>query len=159
MNRVSRVDASKRLVFLEALLADANIEYLIEFDAAYDRQMQLAFTWRLWGAAYLINGGASTDGFEYFRSWLISMGRNVFTAAVLDPDSLADVISGQNVAFELEGLAYIARSLAEAKGWGSNFDALVNDSDGVAPVGVPFPENDKKFYSEQYPRLFGKLDA
>jgi hypothetical protein len=45
----------------------------------------------LWAAAYLINGGASDDGFEYFRGWLISQGQAVFEAALADPDSLAGV--------------------------------------------------------------------
>ncbi|MFL6076856.1 MAG: DUF4240 domain-containing protein [Mycobacteriales bacterium] len=31
----------------------------------------------LWGAAYLINGGASDDGFDYFRGWLIARTRGV----------------------------------------------------------------------------------
>jgi hypothetical protein len=43
----------------------------------------------LWAAAYLINGGASDDGFEYFRGWLIAQGREAFDSAVADPDSLA----------------------------------------------------------------------
>ena len=45
----------------------------------------------LWGAAYLINGGASDDGFEYFRGWLMTQGRAVFARAVADPDSLAEL--------------------------------------------------------------------
>jgi hypothetical protein len=45
----------------------------------------------LWGAAYLINGGCSDDGFEYFRGWLIAQGRDVFERAVADPDTLAEV--------------------------------------------------------------------
>ncbi|MBO3743116.1 DUF4240 domain-containing protein [Actinoplanes flavus] len=45
----------------------------------------------LWGAAYLINGGCSDDGFEYFRGWLMAQGREVFERAVADPDTLAGV--------------------------------------------------------------------
>ncbi|WP_232660563.1 DUF4240 domain-containing protein [Pseudonocardia sp. TRM90224] len=45
----------------------------------------------LWEAAYLINGGCSDDGFEYFRGWLIMQGRAVFERAVADPDSLAEL--------------------------------------------------------------------
>lgn len=45
----------------------------------------------LWGAAYLINGGASDDGFEYFRGWLITQGRAVLARAVAEPDSLAEL--------------------------------------------------------------------
>jgi hypothetical protein len=43
----------------------------------------------LWAAAYVINGGASDDGFDYFRGWLIGQGRAVYEAALADPDSLA----------------------------------------------------------------------
>jgi hypothetical protein len=49
-----------------------------------------SYRWDLWAAAYLINGGASDDGFEYFRGWLIAQGRDVFERSVADPDSLAD---------------------------------------------------------------------
>ena len=30
----------------------------------------------LWAAAYLINGGCSDDGFDYFRGWLLTQGRD-----------------------------------------------------------------------------------
>ncbi|MFE5807655.1 DUF4240 domain-containing protein [Streptomyces sp. NPDC056491] len=43
----------------------------------------------LWAAAYVINGGCSDDGFDYFRGWLLTQGREVFEAALADPDSLA----------------------------------------------------------------------
>jgi hypothetical protein len=45
----------------------------------------------LWAAAYLINGGCSDDGFDYFRGWLIVQGREVFERIVADPDALADL--------------------------------------------------------------------
>jgi len=45
----------------------------------------------LWGAAYLINGGCSDDGFDYFRGWLIAQGREVFERTVADPDALAEL--------------------------------------------------------------------
>ncbi|HEV2172244.1 MAG TPA: DUF4240 domain-containing protein, partial [Nitrospira sp.] len=44
-----------------------------------------------WGAAFVINGGCSDDGFEYFRGWLMLQGRDVWEAALRDPDSLAEV--------------------------------------------------------------------
>lgn len=45
----------------------------------------------LWAAAYVINGGCSDDGFDYFRGWLILQGRKVFEQVVADPDALADL--------------------------------------------------------------------
>jgi hypothetical protein len=59
----------------------------------------------LWAAAYLINGGCSDDGFDYFRGWLLLQGRDVFSAALADPDSLAalpSVISAAESGAELE---------------------------------------------------------
>src|SRR5262249_27787935 len=46
----------------------------------------------LWAAAGLINCGASDDGFCYFRCWLVGRGKEVYEAAIEDPDSLADVV-------------------------------------------------------------------
>jgi hypothetical protein len=43
----------------------------------------------VWAAAYLVNGGCSDDGFEYFRGWLIMQGREVYERIVTDPDALA----------------------------------------------------------------------
>jgi hypothetical protein len=45
----------------------------------------------LWAAAYVINGGCSDDGFEYFRGWLVLQGRDVYERIVADPEALADL--------------------------------------------------------------------
>src|SRR5689334_16696195 len=65
---------------------------IIEWNHVFDRLAAQAYTIDLWGAAYTINGGASDDGFYYFRCWLIGMGREVYEAALANPDSLADVV-------------------------------------------------------------------
>lgn len=53
----------------------------------------LSYKNKLWAAAYIINGGCSDDGFDYFRGWLIAQGKRVFMDALRDPDSLAGVDS------------------------------------------------------------------
>lgn len=53
--------------------------------------MAAGYGWPLWGAAYLIRGGCSDDGFDYFLAWLVGQGRETFQAAFADPDSLADL--------------------------------------------------------------------
>ncbi|WP_326565950.1 DUF4240 domain-containing protein [Amycolatopsis rhabdoformis] len=67
----------------------------------------------LWAAAYLVNGGCSDDGFDYFRGWLLTQGREVFTRAVADPDSLADVpairaAAAEGAELECEEILYLA---------------------------------------------------
>jgi hypothetical protein len=44
----------------------------------------------LWAVAYVANGGASDDGFDYFRGWLLTRGRERFEAALRDPPAAVD---------------------------------------------------------------------
>jgi hypothetical protein len=77
---------------LQAELMELEPDEIVEWNRIFDRLAARAYTVDLWGAAYLINGGASDDGFYYFRCWLICMGRDAYEAAVADPDRLADVV-------------------------------------------------------------------
>jgi hypothetical protein len=77
---------------LQSVLDKLQPHEIIEWNHIFDRLAAQAYTVDLWGAAYLINGGASDDGFYYFRCWLIGMGREVYEAAVANPDSLADAV-------------------------------------------------------------------
>jgi hypothetical protein len=78
---------------LQAELEKLEPDEIVAWDQIFNRLTARAYTVDLWGAAYLINGGASEDGFYYFRCWLIGMGREVYEAAVADPDILADVVA------------------------------------------------------------------
>lgn len=77
---------------LRAVLSKHPPDEIIEWNHIFDRLAAQAYTVDLWAAAYTINGGASDDGFYYFRCWLICMGREVYEAAGANPDSLADVV-------------------------------------------------------------------
>ncbi|HUQ57217.1 DUF4240 domain-containing protein [Lentzea sp.] len=60
----------------------------------------------LWAAAYIINGGCSDDGFDYFRGWLLTQGSEVYHSALADPDSLADlpaVVAAAEAEADIEG--------------------------------------------------------
>eukprot|EP00903_Cladosiphon_okamuranus_P001597 g1595.t1 len=46
-----------------------------------------AYRTDIWALAYLLQGGCSDDAFEEFRGWLILQGREVFEAALEDPDN------------------------------------------------------------------------
>ncbi|MBP6629368.1 MAG: DUF4240 domain-containing protein [Kofleriaceae bacterium] len=61
------------------------------FDAQFRRAVERAFRWDLWGAAYLIEGGCSEDGFIYFLQGVLARGRSVYDKALVDADSLAAV--------------------------------------------------------------------
>ncbi|MBO4207328.1 DUF4240 domain-containing protein [Micromonospora echinofusca] len=74
-----------------AELADRDPAEIVGFDRHLARVLAASYREDLWGAAYLINGGCSDDGFDYFRGWLMAQGRAVFARAVTEPDSLAEL--------------------------------------------------------------------
>ena len=86
---------------------------MISFQTHFDIVFDDAYTWSLWGAAYIIDGGCGDDGFIDFRYALIARGREVYERAVKDPDTLADL--GHDVIEPEEALGYVAMKLYEAK--------------------------------------------
>ncbi|MCX5397852.1 DUF4240 domain-containing protein [Streptomyces sp. NBC_00102] len=74
-----------------ALLAVRPVEEIVAAQQVLWDLLAASYTNPLWAAAYLINGGCSDDGFDYFRGWLIAQGRETFDRVVADPDALADV--------------------------------------------------------------------
>jgi hypothetical protein len=81
----------RQLMDLRRLLLKLPPKQIIDFRDCFHEQMDIAFRWDLWGAAYIIASGCSNDGFAYFRHWLISMGQHVFQEALVNPESLAGV--------------------------------------------------------------------
>ena len=85
---------------LTARLVKLPPDDILDFIRLWDNAIRAAYNWKLWGAAYLINGGCSDDGFHYFCGWLILKGRDVFQTAMKKPDTLADVVDPDD--FEAE---------------------------------------------------------
>lgn len=74
-----------------ALLANRPREDIVAALRVQSDLMATAYTRTMWVAADEINSECSDDGFEYFRAWLMTRGRDVFERAVADPDTLADL--------------------------------------------------------------------
>ncbi len=72
-------------------LADRGPEQAKTFDTIARVYMDLAYQYGLWTAASVMGrNGCSDDGFVDFRQWLVAQGKDVYLAALKDPDSLAD---------------------------------------------------------------------
>ncbi|MFC3578215.1 DUF4240 domain-containing protein [Streptomyces yaanensis] len=74
-----------------SLLATQSAEEIVAAQQVLWDLMADSYANPLWAAAYVINGGCSDDGFDYFRGWLIVQGREVFERIVAAPDALADL--------------------------------------------------------------------
>lgn len=84
------------------------------FGAILDSKVDAAFVWKLWGAAYLLNGGCSDDGFYYFRGWLIAQGQEAYEGALVDPDSLVRFADPEDDYHECEDLLYASMRAYES---------------------------------------------
>ena len=107
--RRALADPERQLAAVRKRLSKLPPEEVREFHRLFNRKLADAYTWDLWGAAYLINGGCSDDGFYYFRAWLISRGRAVYEAAVANPDSLAGLTDPERDDYEFEDLWYVTQ--------------------------------------------------
>ena len=156
-------DSDLQIEALKAHLIALSAEEIVAFANALDREMARAYSWELWGAAYLINGGASNDGFVYFRLWLVSKGRKLFEAALRNPDSLAEaeVAAGPDGVYELEELMYVApQAWAEKtrQDYGA-FPAHVIGQVDQAPSGTDFDFEDEEEVVKRFPKLWRRFGA
>jgi hypothetical protein len=144
---------------LRASLLKLTPEQIADFERLFHQKMQDSYSWDLWGAAYVANGGASDDGFEYFRCWLISKGRRVFEMVLADPDSLADMLApNAGGDLEFEEFAYVAR-----EAWTAKTGRDWNDMPVVAemaydgqPKGTPFSD-EAAALARRYPKLWKRF--
>ena len=72
-------------------LSKLDVSDIMLWAQIFSEYQRLSYKEKLWAAAYVINGGCSDDGFDYFRAWLTAQGQAVFEMALKDPDSLAEV--------------------------------------------------------------------
>jgi hypothetical protein len=139
---------------LKDALMDLSLEEIVDFDRIFREYRAKAYDWGLWGAAYIIGGGCSDDGFMDFRAWLISKGEAVYEEALRNPDSLADVVTELDDSAQVEELNYVASKAWEEKS-GKGFDEFpdIRVHEPREPTGEPWDEDE-----EVLAQLFPKLD-
>ena len=104
-------------------LMDLGPEQAKKFDDIACAYTSLAYQYGLWTAASVMErGGCTDDGFIDFRGWLIAQGREVYLAALKDPDSLADVPAYGGCCFE--SLSYVGDSVYEKLTGCSSYDTF-----------------------------------
>lgn len=138
-------------VVLVRLLSELPPDEIIAFDRVFRRLHAAAYTWDLWAAAFLIEGGCSDDGFKDFRSGLIGLGRKVYEDAVRDPGTLVSQPT-RGVDFSNELLMYAASEAYE-----SVAEDELPESEWIQspqPSGEPW---DSATVEHRYPELAGKF--
>jgi hypothetical protein len=101
----SHGDMERKCVQLRTQLEALATQELLSFIEHFDARMDEAYSWDLWGTAFVIGRGCGDDSFSDFRSTLISCGRRLFDRTLSDPDSLAD--NGLTADPFFEGFGYV----------------------------------------------------
>ena len=146
------LDSAQAVDELATRLEKLSAEEIIDFDAHFIRAFRHAYDWRLWAAAYLIEGGCSDDGFMDFRYGLLSRGRRVFELALSDPDSLPELL-GEEDFVSNEEFGYVATRVFEAK---TGEEAI--PSPDLPPIGEPTGQrwdfDDPVLCAQKLPRIW-----
>lgn len=136
---------------IKDLLGALRPQEVLEFEAVRFRVVDHAHTVTLWGAAYLICGGCSDDGFDYFKEWLVLQGKKMFYESCRNPDSLAESMRGDYPS--CEEFWYLASTV---------YEELVGSPPNSPPSPLPNPGEFWDFDSEaeqqqRYPKLWKRF--
>ncbi|WP_127532143.1 DUF4240 domain-containing protein [Paenibacillus kobensis] len=97
----SKEHGEEQVEWITNELCNKTVDEILDFEMAFGQFMKQSYTSSLWGAAFVIMGGCSDDGFDYFRGWLIIQGEQVFDKVLADPQYLAEYILEVNREDEL----------------------------------------------------------
>lgn len=89
---ISKGEPNNQVNLLIDKLSEYPPEEIIEFQDICDEFMNRAYLASLWEAACVICCGCSDDGFIDFRAWLIQQGKDIYEAALQNPEILADIV-------------------------------------------------------------------
>lgn len=109
-------DQAAVLLATEKKLMEHSANDIADWHQIMSAYMDIAYRHELWAACAATVSHSSDDGFIDFRSWLISQGKEIYMAALHNPDSLADLdILAGTANFELYGyVAYDAYAQKKA---------------------------------------------
>jgi len=144
------LDAQKYL--LVGSLVELQEEDILDFANTFNKYYCLSYKSDLWAAAYLINGGCSDDGFDYFRAWLISRGKAAFEAATKDADGLAELDDIEEIEeAEFEDILSVGYDAYKLKTGKDDFHSLVKKISYPA-IEIDWEEDDE-ILAEMLPKL------
>jgi len=151
----SRVAANnnypRQLASLKTILLTLSPTDIEKFDHTFTALLAATYDFKLWGAAYVINGGCSDDCFHYFRQYLIGNGKERFYQTIKDPESCAPWMKSEEQGEIWEGLQYSAMEAYKQK---TGNDIPQTYQPKTELKGKPF---DEETIIKEYPKLAKKF--
>lgn len=147
-------DTERQSELLEERLSKLPPRQIVRFQQIRRQMDERAYTWDIWGAAYVIDDGCSDDCFRDFRAYLISLGPRAFAAALRDPDSLAPIVQDAEEG-DWENADDVAPD-AYQTATGDDFPADSSDLSG-SPRGEPWDDESQETLVQRYPALAARF--
>lgn len=135
---------------------------MIGFRLRTDKLLYDTYNSAMWCAGYIMNGGCSDDGFEYFRNWVISRGKETYYAAKENPDSLIREVTEAGSEYEFESFWYVALEAFKRTTGKDLYDYVDYDTFKTCEGHYPrfafnWAEDKPETMRAVCPGLFGKL--
>jgi len=135
---------------------------MIGFRLRTDKLLFDTYNSDMWCAGYIMNGGCSDDGFEYFRNWVISRGKETYYKAKENPDHLIDEVDSDLELYDFESFWYVALEAFNKKSGKDLYDYIDDEKfktkEGqYPPFDFTWQEENPESMQKICPRLFEKL--
>lgn len=138
---------------------------MIGFRLRTDKLLYDTYNSAMWCAGYIMNGGCSDDGFEYFRNWVISRGRETYYKTKENPDYLINEVNDAMEFYDFESFWYVANEAFKNKTGKDLYDYIDYENYKTSEGNYPQfeftwqeekPESMKKICPKLFDKLVGK---
>jgi hypothetical protein len=147
-------DTGRQSELLDARLRRLPAEQIAAFERIRRKLDRRAYTWEVWGAAYVVEDGCSDDCFRDFRAYLISLGRGPYETALRNPDALASTVEDAETG-DWENADDVAPDAYESVA-GEDISGDSSDLSGN-PRGAPWDDDHAEQLVQRYPRLAARF--
>lgn len=144
---------------IENELRQLPITELVSYSNNFYELFDKAYTWDLWNAAYVLLGGCGDDAFMDFRKSLISMGKETYENALINPDILTTVENLEDKLYNETFDYMIGNIYTEKTGKYIDDDPLYFIRDYQEPTGTKIEFEDQNvlaIITEKYPKITKK---
>ena len=143
--------------FITNELSKLEPNQIIGFKLRTDRFLADTYTSEMWCAGYIMNGGCSDDGFDYFRGWVISKGKEAYYQAKTEPDTLIKYYEEELEFYEFENFWYLGVETFKNK-TGFDLDDFIEVEHFNQEIEFNWTEEDDDSRRQICPKLFNKFE-
>ncbi|MEM1416341.1 MAG: DUF4240 domain-containing protein [Myxococcota bacterium] len=91
--RAHAENAAGRVAWLRAHLRRESPERIEAYADAFESLLERADRWPLFAVSLMVFDSRDPEVFRAFRAWVVSLGPEVYAAALEDPDALAEALA------------------------------------------------------------------